>query len=86
MQSFFEQEKHSIAQEWVEQTAATYPQQTVRLLLREKDAFRNPVGHALRKELPVLTAELLGEMRGCAPRSKASFESGPYKTSVPASR
>ena len=36
--------------------------QTVRLLLREKDAFRNPVGHALRKELPVLTAELLGEM------------------------
>ena len=62
MQSFPEQEKHSIAQEWLERTAATYPQQTARLLLREKDAFRNPVGHALRKELPVLTAELLGGM------------------------
>jgi hypothetical protein len=62
MQSFPEQEKNSIAQEWLEQTAATYPRQTVHLLLREKDAFRNPVGHALRKELPVLTAELLGEM------------------------
>jgi hypothetical protein len=62
MQSFPEQEKRSIAQEWLERTAATYPQQTLRLLLREKDQFRNPVGHALRKELPVLTAELLGEM------------------------
>ena len=62
MQSFPEQEKHSIAQEWLQQTAATYPRQSVHLLLREKDAFRNPVGHALRKELPVLTAELLGEM------------------------
>jgi hypothetical protein len=62
MQSFPEQEKRSIAQEWVERTAATYPQQTLRLLLREKDPFRNPLGHALRKELPVLTAELLGEM------------------------
>jgi hypothetical protein len=62
MRSFPEQDRDSIAQEWLERTVATYPRQTVQLLLREKDAFRNPIGHALRKELPVVTAELLGEM------------------------
>ncbi len=62
MRSYPEQDRDAIAQEWLERTAATYPRQTVQLLLREQDAFRNPIGHALRKELPVLTAELLGEM------------------------
>jgi hypothetical protein len=62
MQSFPEQDVDSIAQEWLQRTVATYPRQAAQLLLREKDAFRNPVGHALRQELPVLTAELLGEM------------------------
>ena len=62
MRNFPELEKASIAEEWLERTAATYPRQTVQRLLREKDPFRNPVGHALRKELPLLTAELLGEM------------------------
>lgn len=52
----------AIAKEWLKQTAATYPLQTVEHLLRERDAFRNPVGHALRTQLPLITEELLGEM------------------------
>jgi RsbT co-antagonist protein rsbRD N-terminal domain len=55
-------DKAAIAKEWLKQTAATYPLQTVDFLLREKDPFRNPVGHALRTQLPLITEELLGEM------------------------
>jgi len=62
MRNYPEQERDAIAQEWLERVVATYPRQTAQLLLREKDAFRNPIGYALRKELPVLTAEVLGEM------------------------
>jgi len=62
MRNLPEQDKDAITQEWLQQSVATYPQQTARFLLREKDAFRNPVGHTLRRQLPVLTEELLGEM------------------------
>jgi RsbT co-antagonist protein rsbRD N-terminal domain len=62
MQNISSNDKAAIAKEWLKQTAATYPLQTVDFLLREKDPFRNPVGHALRTQLPVITEELLGEM------------------------
>jgi hypothetical protein len=52
----------SIAAEWLARTLRSYPDQTARILLEEKDRFRNPVGFTLREQLPVLVEELLGGM------------------------
>jgi RsbT co-antagonist protein rsbRD N-terminal domain len=62
MRNISRNEKDAIAQQWLKQTAATYPLQTVDFLLRDRDPFRNPLGHALRTQLPIVTEELLGEM------------------------
>ncbi|MFZ0890036.1 MAG: RsbRD N-terminal domain-containing protein [Candidatus Binataceae bacterium] len=62
MGNFPDKDKDAIAQEWLRQTVATYPVQTVHFLLGEKDPFRNPMGHTLRKQLPAVTEELLGNM------------------------
>jgi hypothetical protein len=42
-------------------TAAAYPARTAELLLSETDPFRNPVGGALRRGLPVLLEAALGD-------------------------
>ncbi len=44
--------RDAIVAEWLERTLLTYPGQTSRFLLHEKDRFRNPVGHTLRQGLP----------------------------------
>jgi hypothetical protein len=49
-----------IVRKWLARTLETYPEQTSRFLLREKDPFRNPVGHALADGLPLLLDEILG--------------------------
>jgi hypothetical protein len=54
--------KPDIAAAWLARTLLTYPEQTVGFLCRERDPFRNPVGHALAASLPLLVDELLGEM------------------------
>jgi len=62
MVNFPDRDRDAIAQEWLRQTVATYPVQTAHFLLGEKDPFRNPMGHTLRKQLPVVAQELLGNM------------------------
>lgn len=52
----------SAAAAWFERIAAAYPPQTTAFLLRERDPFRNPAGHAFREALPVLIDELAGDM------------------------
>jgi hypothetical protein len=52
----------SVATEWLKRVLASYPEQTARILLQEKDRFRNPVGYALKEGLPVLVEELFGGM------------------------
>ncbi len=47
---------------WLTRTLDTYPEQASHFLMREKDPFRNPVGHALQQALPALFDELVGEM------------------------
>ncbi len=56
------QHRKSIIESWIVEAAGTYPSQTSRFLLEEKDQFRNPVGQALRDGLPVLFDEIAGRM------------------------
>ena len=54
--------KDAIVRAWLARTLETYPERTSRLLAKEPDPFRNPVGHALKEALPALFDELLGAM------------------------
>jgi len=58
----FAQQKQAVLEKWLEQTLATYPSQTLRFLHKEKDRFRNPVGHTLREGLATLLEAVTGEM------------------------
>ncbi len=55
-------EREAAARKWLEASLATYPAETSRFLLEDKDPFRNPVGQAFKEALPVLLEEVLGEM------------------------
>lgn len=46
--------RDAVLREWLERTLRSYPEQSARFLLGEKDPFRNPVGQAYRDNLPVL--------------------------------
>jgi hypothetical protein len=54
--------RRAIVEQWFARAAETYPSQTARFLMGEKDQFRNPVGHALRDGLAILLQQLLGDM------------------------
>jgi hypothetical protein len=54
--------RDAIVQAWLARTLQTYPEHTSRFLDRERDRFRNPVGHSLKEALPALFDELLGDM------------------------
>jgi hypothetical protein len=54
--------KHAIIREWLARTLQTYPAHTGRFLVREKDPFRNPVGHTLQEAFPALFDQLIGGM------------------------
>ncbi len=57
-----ERGSEAVAAEWLARTLRSYPEQTARILLEERDRFRNPVGYALKEGLPVLVEELFGGM------------------------
>ncbi|MBI2527287.1 MAG: RsbRD N-terminal domain-containing protein [Candidatus Rokubacteria bacterium] len=54
--------RSAIAGRWLALTLESYPAPTARLLARESDPFRNPVGHTLRQALSGLAEELIGTM------------------------
>jgi hypothetical protein len=54
--------KGAIVRAWLTRMLCTYPEQSSRFLDREKDPFRNPVGHTLKEGLAALFDELLGGM------------------------
>lgn len=54
--------RSAIAGRWLALTLESYPAPTARLLARETDPFRNPVGHTLRQALSGLAEELVGSM------------------------
>jgi hypothetical protein len=51
-----------IAAHWFERMLEGYPSQTAQFVSRERDRFRNPVGHSFRQALGVLAEEVLGAM------------------------
>ena len=54
--------KDAIVAGWLSRTLESYPERNRRFLVQERDAFRNPAGHAFREALPALLDELLGAM------------------------
>ena len=54
--------KDALVGEWLSRTLEAYPDHTAGLLARDRDPFRNPVGHAFKEAFPALVDELLGEM------------------------
>jgi hypothetical protein len=54
--------KQQIAERWLERVLSTYPAETAVFLVTEKDPFRNPVGHTMRRALATLAEEVTGTM------------------------
>jgi hypothetical protein len=54
--------QEAIAEQWLGRVFRTYPSQTAAFLAGERDQFRNPIGHTLKKGLSVLLDELLRGM------------------------
>jgi hypothetical protein len=54
--------RDAILETWFAEVLEACGAETVSFLAQEKDAFRNPVGQTLKKNLAVLLQELLGEM------------------------
>jgi hypothetical protein len=46
--------KRTVVKKWFEWTLKTYPESTTGFLGREKDPFRNPVGHRLQESLSTI--------------------------------
>ncbi len=46
--------KDAVVAEWLARTIQTYPQNVLRFLAEDTDAFRNPLGYTLRAALPFL--------------------------------
>jgi len=59
LRGFLQTRRAPIVDRWVELTLRVYPQDAARLMRREKDRFRNPVGHVTRKSLEELYDGLL---------------------------
>ena len=46
--------KDNLVKKWFDGIVHAYPESTTRFLSREKDPFRNPIGHTLKESLSVL--------------------------------
>jgi hypothetical protein len=58
---YLSQHRDAIIDQWLDRIVEAYPDRTAQFLKTERDRFRNPVGHALKVQLPILFAALLGE-------------------------
>jgi len=63
MSAVSSQLKQTVGERWLAATLRTYHRQTAEFLVRERDQFRNPIGHSLKVGLSVLLDELVGQMR-----------------------
>lgn len=62
---FLSRKEDAIGRLWLERTLQGYAKSTSRFLADEHDRFRNPIGYALKENLPVLYAALvLGRASG----------------------
>jgi len=70
---FLRRNRDAILSDWAEIVFESYPEQTARFLRENRDRFRNPVGHAIARELPLLYDRLVegddaATLAGCIDR------------------
>ena len=56
-----QEKRKALEERWAELVFATYPQQSVAFLRRERDRFANPLGATIRSEITALVAGLLAD-------------------------
>lgn len=59
LESFLLKEESAIARKWFQMIADTYPAETARLLVKEKNQFANPVGQTIHHAVTGIVAEML---------------------------
>lgn len=59
---FLQQQRESILAKWFDSIIATYPPGSAEFLGKQKDRFRNPVGHATRSGIGVIYDEIVTSM------------------------
>ncbi len=55
-------EMDAIAKEWLVQIVQSFSLQGQHFLEQKKDLFRNPMGHAIRENIPIVLQEISGDM------------------------
>ncbi len=58
LRSVLQQRQETIATQWVDRVVDSFPEGSHEFLKAQTDRFRNPIGHVLRTELPVLLAHI----------------------------
>ncbi|MBD3298586.1 MAG: hypothetical protein GF341_08030 [candidate division Zixibacteria bacterium] len=53
-----QQQQATIATQWIDRVVNSFPEGSHEFLKAQTDRFRNPIGHALRTELPVLLSHI----------------------------
>jgi hypothetical protein len=60
--TLLQQKRKRILDEWTELVIATYPGDTSQFLAKQKDRFRNPVGHTIEEGLTAVYDEVVSTM------------------------
>lgn len=60
--SLLEQQRKTILGRWFDKIVATYPSGSAEFLAKQKDRFRNPVGHTTRTSIEAVYDEIVGSM------------------------
>lgn len=62
LQELLTDRKAAIIEKWFEAVLETYPEDSSRFLEKQRDPFRNPVGHTMRRGIEGVFGELLGDL------------------------
>jgi hypothetical protein len=54
-----ENQRDTLVKKWIDEMLRSYPETTTGFLNREKDRFRNPIGHTVKESLSVLFEGLI---------------------------
>ena len=62
LKDFLSRNRTEIVNDWINSVVATYPADSSNFLLKKKDQFHNPVGHAISEGLPAIIDQIFGDM------------------------
>jgi hypothetical protein len=60
--TLLERNREAILEKWFEAIVNTYPKQTSDILAKQKDRFRNPIGHAIESSIGPTYDQIIAEM------------------------